>query len=375
MDLVAGAVGSIVTKLGELLHGEYKLQKGLPEQIEYLKNELESAHTALCKVGATPPEQQDPQVRLWTREVREASYDMEDILDAFLVDVVEGAAPPENKNALLQRLKKMTAKLLKKSKARHDIAGAIEDMKKRLQEVSDRRHRNFIPVAVPAPATKLDPRLVEMHKEAVQIIGIERTRAELIAMLQSSTHGHGDAGASSSSNRTKIVSVVGAGGLGKTTLAKAVYDELSTGYDCRAFVSVGRNPDLVQVFTSIFFLLDEKKYKAIRDVKDLQLLIGELRKFLVNKRFFIVIDDVWDINSWQALGSALHQNNNGSRVVKTTRNLEVACGDEVYQLGPLSHDNSKKLFYMRLFGGEDNCPAHHPEEASKRFYTNVVVCH
>ena len=61
-----------------------------------------------------------------------------------------------------------------------------------------------------------------------------------------------------------------------------------------------------------------------------------------------------------------HQNNNGSRVVKTTRNLEVACGDEVYQLGPLSHDNSKKLFYMRLFGGEDNCPAHHPEEASEK---------
>ena len=62
----------------------------------------------------------------------------------------------------------------------------------------------------------------------------------------------------------------------------------------------------------------------------------------------------------------MHQNNNGSRVVKTTRNLEVACGDEVYQLGPLSHDNSKKLFYMRLYGGEDKCPAHHPEEASQK---------
>jgi len=62
----------------------------------------------------------------------------------------------------------------------------------------------------------------------------------------------------------------------------------------------------------------------------------------------------------------LHRNNNGSRVVKTTRNLEVACGDEVYQLGPLSHDNSKKLFYMRLYGSEDKCPAHHPEEASQK---------
>ncbi|XP_066383733.1 putative disease resistance RPP13-like protein 3 [Miscanthus floridulus] len=383
MDLVAGAVGSIVTKLGELLHGEYKLQKGLPEQMEYLKNELESAHTALRYLGETPPEQLGPQVRLWAREVREASYDMEDILDTFLVDVVEGdkkgwlkhlpekmakmlkesmAAPAETES-----LKEKMDKLLKTSKARHDIAGAIEDMKKRLQEVSDRRDRYSIPVAVAAPATKLDPRLVDMHKEAAQIIGIEKTRAELIAMLQSSTNGHGNAGASSSSNRTKIVSVVGAGGLGKTTLAKAVYDELSTGYDCRAFVSVGRNPDLVQVFTGIFFGLDQNKYQAIRDVKDLQLLIGELREFLENKRYFIVIDDVWDLESWKAIRSALDKKSSGSRVVKTTRNLEVACGDEVYyKLDPLSHDNSKKLFYMRLYGGEDKCPAHHPEEASQK---------
>jgi len=275
---VAGAVGSIIGKLGELLQAEYKLLEGLPEQIESLKKELECAQTAFLTVKEVPPGQLDPQVRLWAREVREASYDMEDILDALLVDVVEGAAPAEteSRDGLLKRLQEKMANI------------AIEDMKKRLQEVSDRRERYSIPVAVPAPATKLDPRLVDMHKEAAQIIGIERTRAELMDMLQSSTHGHGDAGASSSSNRTKIVSVVGAGGLGKTTLAKAVYDELSTGYDCRAFVSVGRNPDLVQVFTSIFFRLDQNMYQAIRDVKDLQLLIGELREFLENKRYALI---------------------------------------------------------------------------------------
>ncbi|XP_066334252.1 disease resistance protein Pik-2-like [Miscanthus floridulus] len=84
-------------------------------------------------------------------------------------------------------------------------------------------------------------------------------------------------------------------------------------------------------------------------------------------RYFIVIDDVWDINSWQAIGSALDKKSSGSRIIKTTRNQEVACSDEVYyKLDPLSHDNSKKLFYMRLYGGEDKCPAHHPEEASQK---------
>ncbi|XP_066334293.1 putative disease resistance RPP13-like protein 3 [Miscanthus floridulus] len=299
MDLGAGAVGIIVTKHGELLHGEYKLQKGLQEQIEYLKNELESAHKALCKVGATPPEQQDPQVLLWAREVREASYDMEDILDAFLVNVVEGAAPSETKSkkGLLKRLKKKMARLLKKSKARHDIAGAIEDMKKRLQEVSGRRDRYSIPVAVPSPATKLDPRLVDIHNEAAQIIGIERTWAELIAMLQSSTHGHGDAG-----------------------------------------VLQQQQPDQDSFCGRSWW-----------------------------SGYFIVIDDIWDLESWKAIGSALDKKSSGSRIIKTTRNREVACSDEVYyKLDPLSHDNSKKLFYMRLYGGEDKCPAHHPEEASQK---------
>jgi len=40
--------------------------------------------------------------------------------------------------------------------------------------------------------------------------------------------------------------------------------------------------------------------------------------YCVFGRHFIVIDDVWDIKSWQALESALHQKDNGSRVVKTT---------------------------------------------------------
>ncbi|RCV06788.1 hypothetical protein SETIT_1G191600v2 [Setaria italica] len=368
MDLVAGAVGSVIGKLGELLQAEYKLQKGLPEQIESLKHELESAQTALSKVGEVPPEQLDPQVRLWASEVREASYDMEDILDTFLIEVAD---PAEKKDGLLKRLQKKMSKLFNKSKARHTIAGAIEDMKKRLQEVADRRDRFSVAVALPAPATKPDPRLADMHKEAAQLIGIDKARAELIAMLQPMSHGNGDSdvssgGGSSSSSKMKIVSVVGVGGLGKTTLAKAVYDELGPRYDCGAFLSVGRKPDLAQILKEIFLLLDKKEYEAIRDVKNESLLIGELRKFLQNKRYFIVIDDVWDIPTWKTIKSALVENNSGSRVITTTRNRDVANREEVYELRALSPDHSEKLFITRLFGVNGKYPTHHPAEASEK---------
>ncbi|XP_066333524.1 uncharacterized protein [Miscanthus floridulus] len=112
------------------------------------------AQTALSKVGEVPPEQFDPQVRLWASKVREASYDMEDILDTCLIEVAD---PAEKKDGLLKNITDLLKKghqEFNKSKARHTIAGAIEDMKKRLHEVSDRRDRFFVPLALPAPATK-----------------------------------------------------------------------------------------------------------------------------------------------------------------------------------------------------------------------------
>jgi disease resistance protein RPM1 len=59
------------------------------------------------------------------------------------------------------------------------------------------------------------------------------------------------------------------------------------------------------------------------------------------------------------------ENNHGSRIITTTHKFQVAKeADEVYKLRPLSHDNSKRLFYMRLFGQEDKCPNNHPDELS-----------
>jgi disease resistance protein RPM1 len=84
-------------------------------------------------------------------------------------------------------------------------------------------------------------------------------------------------------------------------------------------------------------------------------------------RYFVVIDDIWDPQSWETIKLALVENNRGSRIIITTRKFEVARkADEVYKLEPLSQDNSKKLFYTRLFGGEGKCPTNHPDELSDR---------
>ncbi|XP_048539285.1 disease resistance protein RGA5-like [Triticum urartu] len=73
-------------------------------------------------------------------------------------------------------------------------------------------------------------------------------------------------------------------------------------------------------------------------------------------RYFIVIDDIWDTEIWDIIRCTLMHNNCASRIIATTRILEVArIIGEVYKLEPLSHDLSKDLFNTRLFGGKKKC--------------------
>ena len=84
-------------------------------------------------------------------------------------------------------------------------------------------------------------------------------------------------------------------------------------------------------------------------------------------RYFIVVDDVWEVKTWEIIRLALVDNNCGSGVITTTRKFDVAnTSGEVYKLQPLSHENSKKLFYTRVLGAEGNYEDDQPDELSNK---------
>ena len=84
----------------------------------------------------------------------------------------------------------------------------------------------------------------------------------------------------------KIVSVVGVGGLGKTTLAKTVHDMLKKQFSCSAFISIGRSPNLTRTFEKMLVELDRQKYSQVHMAGwDAEQLSNELRKFLEDKRY------------------------------------------------------------------------------------------
>ncbi|KAG0530867.1 hypothetical protein BDA96_05G224000 [Sorghum bicolor] len=359
MSVVTGALGSLAPKLLQLLGDEYKLQKGVKKQVQWVSIELDNINAFFRKVSAVPWDRLDELVKLWAREIREASYDMEDVLDTFLVQVDGGA--PADPSRLKLTLKKMS-KVFSKAKARRGIAGAIEDIKKRLDDIAERRQRYKLDEMIAAAPT-IDPRLIAMYKEVSQLIGVDKSREDIISMLNLSQPDD-----DAPDKITKKVSIVGVGGLGKTTLAKAVYENLKSQFDCAAFVSVGRDLDLVKVFKDILFDLDKEEYKDIHETKrGLEFLIREVREFLENKRYFIVVDDVWEVEKWKKIEVAFIENNCGSRVITTTRSVNVAkASGEVYKLKPLSDDDSMNLFYTRIFGADRKFLGNQQDDISEK---------
>nr|UBY07112.1 NBS-LRR disease resistance protein [Dasypyrum villosum] len=355
MNIVTGAMGSLIPKLGQLLMDEYNLHKRVKKDVEFLTKELESMHAALIKVGEEPREKLDRQVKHWADEVRELSYNMEDVVDKFLVRV-EGIQQPHDNTGRFKELKNKMIGLFKKGKNHHRIADAVKEIKEQLQEVAARRDRNKVVVPNPTEPIAIDPCLRALYAEATKLVGIYGKRDQELMRLLSME------GDDASKNRLKKVSIVGFGGLGKTTLARAVYEKIKGDFECRAFVSVGQNPDIKKVFRDI--LIDLGNPHSELAMLDANQLIKKLHEFLENKRYLVIIDDIWDEKLWEVINFAFSKRNNlGSRLITTTRDFDVSkscCSsddDSTYKMEPLSTDDSRSLFHKRMFPDTSGCPS------------------
>jgi signal recognition particle GTPase len=118
----------------------------------------------------------------------------------------------------------------------------------------------------------IDVRAQAIFKDASELVGIDVQKNELINLLT-------DDG-SSSHRQVKVVTIVGLGGLGKTTLANQVYESLKDKFDCYALVTVSRTPHMMDVLKTILNDISGQEYTG-----DMQHLIRKISDFLRDKRY------------------------------------------------------------------------------------------
>jgi signal recognition particle GTPase len=177
---------------------------------------------------------------------------------------------------------------MKKFKDRRQISDKVKEIKKLSNELAELRAKYTVRGvgADLAASTGIDPRLTNLYEKETDLIGIQESRDKVIKMLSMGTK---DDDAHTSHQDLKIVSIVGVGGLGKTTLAKTVHDMLKKQFNCSAFISIGRTPNLNKAFEKMLLELD-REYKQVDMARwDLEQFKNELVEFLKDKRYAYVI--------------------------------------------------------------------------------------
>ncbi|GAB4839545.1 hypothetical protein Ancab_029071 [Ancistrocladus abbreviatus] len=159
-----------------------------------------------------------------------------------------------------------------------------------------------------------------------------------------------------------VIAIVGMGGLGKTTLAQLIYNDarVKECFGLRSWVYVSDKVDIVGVTKSI---LESVTYESCH-IDNLDVLQVKLKNMLKEKKFLIVLDDMWSKSYalWDRLSIPFKYGAHGSRIIVTTRDQDVASvmdAASIFRLKQLSDDDGWSLFSSYAFQtGSPTKPPH-----------------
>ncbi|KAI0514160.1 hypothetical protein KFK09_010194 [Dendrobium nobile] len=170
--------------------------------------------------------------------------------------------------------------------------------------------------------------------------------------------------------KISLLSIVGHGGMGKTTLLQHVYeDEMTKEFHLKMWVCVSNNFDVKKVIADMLESLEKKRPR----LDSLDALQGKLKEEVMSKRFLVVLDDVWEVeeerdkSKWENVLAPLAYGGFGSKILVTTRMDAVALmfarvirkKVEIVQLKGLEEDVCLQLLNSHAFAGVENRPDDH----------------
>ncbi|CAL4979978.1 unnamed protein product [Urochloa decumbens] len=169
--------------------------------------------------------------------------------------------------------------------------------------------------------------------------------------------------------RLRVMSIVGPAGMGKTTLAlelrKWISCQTSGGdhhFQFNVMAQASRRADRNELLLrDILSQISDSAPARASEQPQLELLVRRVSQRLQDKRYFILIDDMYmrRESDWDKIKGAFPDNNLGSRILITTRFPSIAwlcssdSGGLVHAMKPLSKMDSERLLLLKAFGSVD----------------------
>ncbi|KAJ7982300.1 Disease resistance protein [Quillaja saponaria] len=287
----------------------------------------------------------DPNVKAWLNEVKDAVYEAEDLLYEIETEVSQ-IKPEAQFETTTSKVRKFFTNV-SVNPFEQNVISKLQKILKNLEFLANQVQllelRKGIGVGDGVGA-KLSQRLPSSSLVDISSIYGRENDKELITKLLLSD----DANA----NHPPVNTIVGMGGLGKTTLAQIVYNDkrMKDQFDLKAWVCVSEEFDVRWVTRAVL----EAFTLSNDDTRDLNTLQVKLKEILTGKKFLLVLDDVWNENhsNWEVLRSPFSYGAPGSKILVTTRIERVAstmCSAEIYHLKQLPEEDCWMLFAAHAF--------------------------
>ncbi|XP_042477603.1 putative disease resistance protein At1g50180 isoform X1 [Macadamia integrifolia] len=350
---MAASIFSIAQKLALMISNEYDFLSDVPDQAQSLCKEISLMTSALQ--DASEKHRTRNEVKEWLNQVRDVVMDAEDVIDFFIY-----VAQRQRHRNILTRY---TICYPNQLYHLHQLGKKMENSIKKMSQLSVRRSTLGLAISEEGESSvgsmisnELDQLPFRRRRgdlvQEFSIIGFEKEEGDIVQKLLIPIE--------SPRPSPSVVSIVGMGGSGKTTLARKIYkrNDVKSHFQICAWISVSQQYSIKDL---LHVIMEQIKPLTPEEKKELNVesLMHRLSSQLKETTYLIVFDDLWRPKDWNLLKQALPVQGDDfqSRVLVTTRNEIVArCADPSvtpFFLRLLDEDESWKLFLTKLMIG---CP-------------------
>ncbi|XP_031479835.1 disease resistance protein RPM1-like [Nymphaea colorata] len=349
------AVGFLLQRLERVLADEANLSTRVHHEVNALKIELEKMRSFLTDADSRQSEDAPEQaVETWVEQVRRAAFDSEDIIDEFILHFGE-----PNGTGFMGSLRRVYRSITR-WRERHNLQGRVMEMRETIRVISETRvnwlNLNQSREGSSSKGADLSLRLdlpAEIAEDGA-VVGIEHE----IKKVKDFLVGGG--------KELTTILLHGGAGMGKTTLAKKAYNDYNvrSHFDCRAWVTVSKSfRPRVAIHSMLkgFYNSSKEMFPSKRKVEeDVEGMTLELNMYLKQRRYLLVLDDVWGADVLERLTCPFPSDNCGSRILVTSRDPCVVSTIERWRReravipvirNSLPAQDSMDLFCSKAFRG------------------------